>query len=91
MRKLLLCLLVRALPVASPAAAKAEQMTVGGEPVIVLENDLVKVTVAPLRGGQIADYLHKPDYKHLTAEETGLLVERVRNNADNDIYQQWGK
>ncbi|MHB8994871.1 MAG: DUF7408 domain-containing protein [Armatimonadota bacterium] len=91
MRKLLLCVMMLALPVASLAASQAEQKTVGGEPVIVLENDLVKVTVAPLRGGQVCDYLYKPDGKHLTAEETGLLVDRVWNYADNDIYQQWGK
>ena len=91
MRKLLLCVVMLALSVAALAACKVEQKTVAGEPVIVLENDLVKVTVAPVRGGQIADYLYKPDNKHLTAEETGLLVDRVWNYADNDIYQQWSK
>lgn len=91
MRKLLLLVLVLVVPMAAFAAVTVEQKTVGGEPVVVMENDLVKVTVAPIRGGQIADYLYKPDNKQLTAEETGLLVDRVWNYADGDIYQQWSK
>lgn len=91
MRKLLLCVLVLALPVAALAVCKAEQKTIGGQSVIILENELVKVTVAPVQGGEISDYLYKPDNKHLTAEETGLLVDRVWNYSDSDIYQQWSK
>jgi len=80
-----------ALPAALFAACTVQQQTVGGEPVIVLDNDLVRVTVAPMRGGQISDLVLKATGKHLCAEETGLFVDRVWNYDDPQIYQQWEK
>jgi hypothetical protein len=91
MRGLLATVLITLLPGLVWAACTVQQQTVGGEPVVVLENDLVRVTVAPLRGGQISDLVHKPTGKHLCAEETGLFVDRVWNYDDPGVYQQWAK
>jgi len=91
MRTLTVCLILLALPTALFAACTVQQQTVGGEPVVVLENDLVRVTVAPMRGGQISDLVAKATGKHLCAEETGLFVDRVWNYDDPQVYQQWAK
>ncbi|MCE5237770.1 beta-galactosidase [bacterium] len=91
MRMLTVCTILLALPAALFAACTVQQQTVGGEPVVVLDNDLVRVTVAPMRGGQISDIVLKATGKHLCAEETGLFVDRVWNYDDPQIYQQWEK
>ncbi|MEN6642108.1 MAG: beta-galactosidase trimerization domain-containing protein [Armatimonadia bacterium] len=91
MRKGMMLLALVFLPSLLLAACTVQEKPVGGEPAVTLENDLVRVVVAPARGGQIADLVYKPTGKHLVAEETGLFVDRVWNYNDPAIYQQWEK
>lgn len=89
MRKVIMLVGLMFLPSLLLAACTIEEKAVGGEPAVILENELVRVVVAPTRGGQIADLIYKPTGKHLVAEETGMFVDRVWNYNDPTIYNQW--
>lgn len=68
------------------------ETTVGGEPAIILENDWVLLRARPTIGGRVDQLIYKPEGKNLTGDEdSGLLIDRVWNYANSDIYQQWTK
>ena len=68
------------------------QTTVDGEPAVILENDWVSLRARPTIGGRVDQLIYKPEGKNLTGDEdAGLLVDRVWNYANRDIYQEWTK
>ncbi|MCX6348374.1 MAG: hypothetical protein NTV79_02575, partial [Candidatus Aureabacteria bacterium] len=74
------------------AAVTITETKVGGLPVVVMENDFLKMTFEPEKGGECTAFLYKPTNKQLLlANEGSLLGSRAWNYADAELYQQWQK
>ncbi len=91
--KAIACIALMLLSVwACGAECALTEATLEGEPVVVLENDWVRLRVRPTMGGRIDELVYKPTDTHLTSREEGaIFVDRVWNYASSDFYQQWMK
>ncbi len=91
LRHLVACLAVSCVVArGASAAATAKKISFAGQPAIVLENEFLRMTFAPGRGGECVDFVFKPAGKRLVLPGEGsLLGSRVWNYADKDLYIQW--
>ncbi len=59
---------------------------------VVMENDFLRMTFEPAKGGACTDLFYKPANKQFARpDETALLANRVWNYADQELYRQWEK
>ena len=93
MRKMLIVLgaaLIFARLTALEGAVTVTETKAGDRTAVTMENDFIKLTFEPEKGGECTAFLYKPTSKQLLLANEGSLVgSRVWNYADKELYQQW--